>query len=64
MGYHDRRPPIYEDSTGIGIVNPAMQLQMRLDKIQDVINALPEKYMSVVELSTAIQQILSGEKNE
>jgi len=61
MGYHDRRPPVYEDATGIGVVNPLMQLQKRLDEIQDVISGLPEKHMSVVELSTTIQQILNGD---
>lgn len=64
MGYHDRRPPMYEDSTGIGVVNPLMQLQKRLDEIQNVISALPERHMSVVELSTTIQKILNGEENE
>jgi hypothetical protein len=64
MGYHDRKPPSYENSTGIGVVNPLLQLQKRLSKIQDIINTLPEKHMSVVELSTTIQKILDGDTNE
>jgi len=64
MGYHDRMPPHYEDNTGISVVNPLMQLQKRLNKIQDVINLLPEKHMSVVELSTTIQKILDGDESE
>ena len=60
MGYHDRMPPSYEE-TGIAVVNPLRQLQKRLDKIQDVINGLPEKAMTTVELSETIQKILNGE---
>ena len=64
MGYHDRRPPRYESTTGIGVVNPLLQLQKRLDKRQDIINMLPEKHMSVVELSATIQEILDGDISE
>ncbi len=64
MGYHDRKPPSYENSTGIGVVNPLLQLQKRLNQIQDVINSLPEKHMSIVELSTSIQKILDGDESE
>ena len=60
MGYHDRLPPAYE-KTGIAVVNPLLQLQKRLDEIQKVINGLPEKAMTTIELSDAIQQILNGE---
>ena len=64
MGYHDRMPPTYENSTGIGVVNPLLQLQKRLNQIQDIINSLPEKQMSTVELSTSIQKILDGDESE
>ena len=63
MGYHDRMPPDYK-KTGIGVVNPLIRLQQRLDKIQKVINSLPEKAMTTVELSEVIQKILDGEMHE
>tara|TARA_B100000131_G_scaffold313511_1_gene348987 strand:- start:1112 stop:1303 length:192 start_codon:yes stop_codon:yes gene_type:complete len=63
MGYHDRMPPSYL-KTGIGVVNPLIQLQQRLDEIQKVINSLPEKAMTTVELSDTIQKILDGDVHE
>ena len=56
-------PPSYL-KTGIGVVNPLIQLQQRLDEIQKVINSLPEKAMSTVELSDTIQKILDGDIHE
>jgi len=63
MGYHDRMPPSYKE-TGIAVVNPLRQLQKRLDKIQEVIDGLPEKAVTVAELSDTIQKILNGEQHE
>ena len=60
MGYHDRMPPSYL-KTGIGVVNPLIQLQQRLDEIQKVIDSVPERAMTTVELSESIQKILNGE---
>ncbi len=60
MSYHGYPPPEY-NKTGIAVVNPLMQLQKRLDKIQKVIHSLPEKAMTAFELSEAIQEILNGE---
>ncbi len=60
MSYHGYPPPDY-GKTGIAVVNPLMQLQKRLDRIQKLIHSLPEKAMTTVELSEAIQKILTGE---
>ena len=62
MSYHDMGPPdpSFYRQTGMGVVNPLIQLQMRLNEIQDVINLLPENKMSIDELADAIQNILDG----
>ena len=62
MGYHDRLPPSYNETTGIGVVNPLLDLQKRLDNIQKIISELPETAMSTAELSDKIQKALNGEE--
>ena len=68
MGYHDRdtfekrwrmQPEEQEQSE-----NPRMQIispQKKLYDIQQVINGLPNKQMTMYELQEAIQRILDGE---
>mgnify|MGYP001265772656 CR=1 FL=1 len=67
MGYHDRdtfekrwRTPNKEEESE----NPRMQIispQKKLYDIQQVINGLPNKQMTMYELQEAIQRILDGE---
>ena len=61
LGYHDRKQPDYI-KTGMGVVNPLIQIERKLKKIQDVLDQLPEKAMSVVELQEQIQKIIDGEE--
>ena len=68
MGYHDRdtfekrwrmQPEKQNQSE-----NPRMQIispQKKLHDIQQVINSLPNKQMTMYELQEAIQRILDGE---
>ena len=68
MGYHDRdtferrwsmKPEKQEQSE-----NPRMQIispQKKLHDIQQIINSLPNKQMTMYELQEAIQRILDGE---
>ncbi len=62
MGYHDRMPPSYNNKTGIGVVNPLLDLQERLDTIQKILSDLPENAMTTAELSQKIQKVLNGEE--
>ena len=68
MGYHDRdtfekrwrMPPEEQEQSE----NPRMQIispQKKLYDIQQVINGLPNKQMTMYELQEAIQRILDGE---
>jgi len=68
MGYHDRdtferwRPA--EKTKQEQSENPRMQIispQKKLHDIQQVINSLPNKQMTMYELQEAIQRILDGE---
>ncbi len=69
MGYHDRdtfekRWRTSENTTERQSENPRMQIispQKKLHDIQQVINSLPNKQMTMYELQEAIQRILDGE---
>jgi len=41
MSYHDGIPPQYS-TTGIGVVNPLRQIEMKLKKIQDVLDNISD----------------------
>ena len=69
MGYHDRdtfekRWRTSENTIERQSENPRMQIispQKKLHDIQQVINSLPNKQMTMYELQEAIQRILDGE---
>ena len=69
MGYHDRdtfekRWRTSENTTERPSENPRMQIispQKKLHDIQQIINSLPNKQMTMYELQEAIQRILDGE---
>ena len=68
MGYHDRdtfeRRWSTKSEKQEQSENPRMQIispQKKLHDIQQIINSLPNKQMTMYELQEAIQRILDGE---
>ena len=68
MGYHDRdtfeRRWSMKSEKQKQSENPRMQIispQKKLHDIQQIINSLPNKQMTMYELQEAIQRILDGE---
>tara|TARA_Y100000592_G_scaffold524_1_gene852 strand:+ start:5346 stop:5552 length:207 start_codon:yes stop_codon:yes gene_type:complete len=68
MGYHDRdtfeRRWSMKSEKQEKSENPRMQIispQKKLHDIQQIINSLPNKQMTMYELQEAIQRILDGE---
>ena len=70
MAYHDyghyktRWSPDQEEEKK-KTENPRVQVispQKKLHDIQQIINSLPDKHLTTVELSEAIQRILNGEE--
>ena len=68
MGYHDRdtfeRRWSMQSEKQEQSENPRMQIispQKKLHDIQQIINSLPNKQMTMYELQEAIQRILDGE---
>ena len=68
MGYHDRdtfeRRWSMKSEKKEQSENPRMQIispQKKLHDIQQIINSLPNKQMTMYELQEAIQRILDGE---
>ena len=68
MGYHDRdtfeRRWSMKSEKQEQSENPRMQIispQKKLHDIQQIINSLPNKQMTMYELQEAIQRILDGE---
>ena len=68
MAYHDYRHHTTRWSSKNNeedTKNPKVQIispQKKLHDIQQLISSLPEKHLTVVELSDAIQRILNGEE--
>ena len=59
MGYHDRRRPDYE-STGIGVVNPLIQIEKKLKKVQEILDNIgPNSALTASDLKAILEQVLS-----
>ena len=58
MGYHDRKRPDYE-STGIGVVNPLIRIERKLEKVQEVLDNIGEtSVLTANDLKAKIEKVL------
>ena len=58
MGYHDRKPPDYE-RVGIGVVNPLMRIEKKLNEVQDILDNISDaSVLTANDLKVKIQRIL------
>ena len=61
MGYHDRKQPDYM-STGMGVVNPLVRIEQKLNRIQEVLDNLCESStLSALDLKAKIEKVLAEE---
>tara|TARA_E500000331_G_C16840866_1_gene533469 strand:- start:366 stop:548 length:183 start_codon:yes stop_codon:yes gene_type:complete len=60
MSYHDY-PPEYL-KTGIAVVNPIMQIEKKLKKVQDVLDNISDaSILTANDLKTKLQKVLDDE---
>tara|TARA_Y100000593_G_scaffold85646_1_gene162994 strand:+ start:421 stop:609 length:189 start_codon:yes stop_codon:yes gene_type:complete len=61
MGYHDRRKPDYE-KTGIGVVNPLIRIERKLEKIREALDNISDaSVLTANDLKAKIEKILKEE---
>ena len=61
MGYHDRRKPDYE-RTGIGVVNPLIRIERKLEKIREALDNISDaSVLTANDLKAKIEKILKEE---
>ena len=61
MGYHDRKQPDYM-RTGMGVVNPLVRIEKKLNRIQEVLDNLCESSaLSALDLKAKIEKVLAEE---
>ena len=60
MGYHDKPPPDY-NQVGIAVVNPLHRIEMKLKKIQEVLDNISDaSVLTANDLKIKIQRVLDG----
>ena len=58
MGYHDIKRPDYEN-IGIGVVNPLHRIELKLKKVQEVLDNISEQsILTANELKCKIENVL------
>lgn len=61
MSYHGWPPPDFKN-TGIGVVNPLIQIEIKLKKIQDVLDNISDaSVLTANDLKIMIQRIIDND---
>ena len=59
MGYHDRKPPDYL-RTGIGVVNPLIRIERKLQRIQEVLDNISDaSVMTAGDLKSKLEKVIN-----
>jgi hypothetical protein len=60
MSYHDKPPSYYK--TGIGVVNPLIRIELKLKKVQEVLDNISEQsILTATDLKIKLQKVIDDD---